>query len=555
MQLERIAITLRPRSTLEALDLGIAMVARWARPVYALWLVLFVPYAVAVIAATWTLPWLGMLLIWWSKPLFDRFVLYALSRRVFGAETGWRATLRAWRDIVSPEAIADLTWRRLDPRRAFVLPVTVLERQHGAAARARRRVLGTRGLGSALLLIVVCFSFEIGLLGAIEFLVHVLLVPGGDPMFAEIYDGTNGGEGALWTPLAVALYALAVGLIEPFYVGAGFGLYLNRRVELEAWDIEQSLRALATERVAREGRDLAARSHRSPPSTALPSLVGALVVALVMATAPVGESRASDDGIDAVASEDAGDDIADDSAYDTTNPAEKSYDHALPPRVVPPPIASDARRAVETVYADPLFGREISDVSWRFRFAPRQREAEVEPPRFEFDELFELLADAWQVIMWIALGLLLIAIARVLLKRTGSDVRMPRVRPPDVVFGLDVRRESLPDDPASAARALLAAGNARAALALIYRATLSWLLNERALALQPGDTEGIVASKARPLIDDAAFAWFARLLAAWIAVAYGRHEPDGGPLGALIDGFADHVGARGGPELPEAALT
>ncbi len=30
--------------------------------------------------------------------------------------------------------------------------------------------------------------------------------------------------------------------VEPFYVAAGFAMYLNRRVELEAWDVEQELR-------------------------------------------------------------------------------------------------------------------------------------------------------------------------------------------------------------------------------------------------------------------------------------------------------------------------
>ena len=42
--------------------------------------------------------------------------------------------------------------------------------------------------------------------------------------------------------LVAAGYALAVGLLEPFYVAAGFAMYLNRRVELEAWDIEQEFR-------------------------------------------------------------------------------------------------------------------------------------------------------------------------------------------------------------------------------------------------------------------------------------------------------------------------
>jgi len=37
-------------------------------------------------------------------------------------------------------------------------------------------------------------------------------------------------------------YVLAVLFLEPFYVAAGFGMYLNRRAELEAWDIEQEFR-------------------------------------------------------------------------------------------------------------------------------------------------------------------------------------------------------------------------------------------------------------------------------------------------------------------------
>ena len=37
-------------------------------------------------------------------------------------------------------------------------------------------------------------------------------------------------------------YAIALMFLEPFYVAAGFGMYLNRRAELEAWDIEQEFR-------------------------------------------------------------------------------------------------------------------------------------------------------------------------------------------------------------------------------------------------------------------------------------------------------------------------
>lgn len=42
--------------------------------------------------------------------------------------------------------------------------------------------------------------------------------------------------------LFAASQLLVATFLEPFFVAAGFSMYLNRRVELEAWDVEQELR-------------------------------------------------------------------------------------------------------------------------------------------------------------------------------------------------------------------------------------------------------------------------------------------------------------------------
>jgi len=64
-----------------------------------------------------------------------------------------------------------------------------------------------------------------------------------------------GGEDPLLSGLAdlmkmasvsdALIYAAVILLLEPFYVAAGFGLYLNRRTLLEGWDIEVALRRIA----------------------------------------------------------------------------------------------------------------------------------------------------------------------------------------------------------------------------------------------------------------------------------------------------------------------
>ena len=52
---------------------------------------------------------------------------------------------------------------------------------------------------------------------------------------------TGDGERHAELGLAIA-YGVMTIVLEPFYVASGFGMYLNRRVELEAWDVEQELR-------------------------------------------------------------------------------------------------------------------------------------------------------------------------------------------------------------------------------------------------------------------------------------------------------------------------
>ena len=58
------------------------------------------------------------------------------------------------------------------------------------------------------------------------------------PSFSAIFNDDAGWA----TALVLTCYSATVLIVEPFFVGAGFAMYLNRRVELEAWDIEQEFR-------------------------------------------------------------------------------------------------------------------------------------------------------------------------------------------------------------------------------------------------------------------------------------------------------------------------
>jgi len=97
VQLERLSVALRPRGGWEALDLGFQMARGWWRPVWGTWLAVYLPAAAVLHVLFQETLWIAPLVLWWLKPVFDRFVLHVVSRAVFGAPPTVAEALRAWR--------------------------------------------------------------------------------------------------------------------------------------------------------------------------------------------------------------------------------------------------------------------------------------------------------------------------------------------------------------------------------------------------------------------------------------------------------------------------
>jgi hypothetical protein len=84
---------------------------------------------------------------------------------------------------------------------------------------------------------------ELSLVMSLLLLVHALTP--GEPRWLSGWLAGDSDAAHRVLLLSTGAYVLVVGFLQPFYVSAGFALYLNRRVELEAWDIEQELRRAA----------------------------------------------------------------------------------------------------------------------------------------------------------------------------------------------------------------------------------------------------------------------------------------------------------------------
>jgi len=239
VQVDAFAVRLRPRAPFEAADLGTRLCQSAARDVYPCLLLAGLPIAMIVTAAAQWSVWLALAMIWWAKPWLDRTILFVLSRAAFGQRTSLLDLWRDQRQVWWRHFVHTWTLRRLSPWRSLTQPVYQLEGLSVLKAGSRVSQIRRRRAGSALLVTGAYFTVESCLVLSVIALV-LMLTPQAEvqPLF-DIGDGTFS---TFIVHTVTFAYAAVVIFLEPFYVAAGFAIYLGRRAELEAWDIEQEFR-------------------------------------------------------------------------------------------------------------------------------------------------------------------------------------------------------------------------------------------------------------------------------------------------------------------------
>ncbi|MDR6992249.1 DUF4129 domain-containing protein [Luteimonas sp. 3794] len=533
MRVETVQVELRPRSAWEAMELGNALVRRHARAIWVPSLLLGLPVFVALNALGWAIDqlWLAALALWWLKPVFDRVPLFVLSRAVFGAAPGVRATLAAqWRWGWRP-LIGHLTWRRFSPWRAATLPVDLLEGLSGAPLAQRRRLLADGIGGHALLLTVTCQLFVTALLLSLSTLVLMfvpteLLSESARAMWALVSE-----QPPRWVQVLGNLaFWMAIGLVEPFYIGAGFGLYLNRRTQLEAWDLEIAFRRLRT---------------RLAPAATL--MLGLLLAGLMLA--PVSghaqdPATASDDGTREI------------NPTKTWRPDARRDDPAGQAQVATLPQVfgqveggASFERAIERAYADPLLDNKREVMRWQRKNVDEKKKEDAKSRAKSNSGLLAGIAQAFALIaeygMWIVLAIVVGVLAWTArhwwpwMRDTLRPVRAPSEI---VVEAAPPPPEALPEDLVSEVRRLWAEGRHRRALALLYRGCVEAMVARAGVTLVPGATEAQVlrASRRLPEVEDRDA--FAEMVRVWQRAAYGQRLPDDAGLDALLTRLAPRFG-------------
>ncbi|RON43154.1 DUF4129 domain-containing protein [Pseudomonas frederiksbergensis] len=504
MRLSDATVVIRPRNTWEAMDLGVLLSQRHRRLLMTSWAIVTLPIFALLSLLLWDSPSLAVFIFWWLKPAFERLPLYILSKTLFGETPTLKQALREWPRLLKPQLLASLTWRRLSLSRSFVMPVVQLEGLDGMARQQRLRVLLQRNAGAAQWLTIIGVHLETALWIGLMVLFYLLL-----PQQIELdWDWQTLIAAAThdwrWLEhLTNAFYALVLVVWEPVYVACGFSLYLNRRTVLEAWDIE-----------------LVFRRMRQRLSSAAAVLLLALLLLLpstptVWAAEPV-------------------------MSPDT-------------PRLLDQPLTSQASRdSIKAILDQPPFKNK--ETVTRYRFGEDKPEAQTKDDgttpewlkallRLLEGQRFGALATLIEVLLWgaviAAIGLLIWRyrdwLQAFVSRRPALRGKIDRPLPKQL-FGLDVHRETLPADVATAAETLWQT-NPREALGLLYRALLSRLLHDFNLPLKDADTEGQVLARVDQLQQPALLAFSQTLTRHWQNMAYGHRLPPAQLQQELCDGW------------------
>ena len=475
MQLEHVAAKLRPRGAWESVDLGLALLRSRRSVVGAAWLTSVVPVMAITLIVLRDHAALAVFALWWLRPMFERVPLWVLSRALFGAAPNAAEFLAELPRLWTQSPGRGLFLHRLHIARSLVQPVTVLERAERAST-ARRESALMRDSGVVVITALLCLVFELVLTVSMSALIYYFTPTEFLPDFSRFTDvGPLEFDYGWFVWVVAASWIFAYSITGPVNAAAGFALYINRRMQLEGWDVDLAFQRIA----ARIERALKAAS------TAATLLVLACVAAMC---APCASAQERDPGV-----------------------------------------------VAREVVANPDFGGEITEMSWSFE----AEDADLPSPPADFALLADIVKVVMWTIGGLLIVAVIVLIARYagwMRSRSKADVAAD-AQSPTHQLGLDLRPESLPSDIAAGARELWRRGEAAAALGLLYRAAISRLIERDGLAVESSDTERDCLRRVRALADTSRSAYFADVTGAWQICAYSTSRPSDEHVEALCVGW------------------
>jgi len=520
MQLDKLELDLHPRPNAQALDLGFTLLRQHARDTYLAWLALWLPLisVCAILACVWPLyASVFVIAAWWVRPMLERAPLYVLSRQVFGEDVSWREAIRAWPRQLGGGWFYLLTWGRVfSGGRGLYQPIWQLEGARGKVAAERRKILSKNGTGRAAARFgAACANFEVilqlGLLLFIGIFVSDEDMVNPFVLFRKFSD--QSGFAPDLGPLLLTFLGVAIAgaIIGPIFTACGFTLYLNRRATLEAWDLEIILRQI------KPPQHKSMRSNVGSKVASLAILLGGAALLLpLLLTAPSAHAQQAP-------AVNVGKCKVPDFIQERFNSRQPSKSDTQ----------TEIRREVDQLYDNDDLRGYTCEYQWMPKDPKKPDPEKKEIPKFD-DHESSFISGLSTVLKVVLIAMLIGVVAAFLYRyrdKLGAFSFARNVVKATEIAGMDIRPESLPDDVAKQVAELWQRGQRRAALALLYRATVSRLVNDNHLKLTQGATEGdclreVLHAQRRQELSETRSGVTRLVTDVWLHAAYADRWPD-----------------------------
>lgn len=496
MNLNDIDIKLASRTNSQAINLGFVTARRYQKPLLMTSFLAVLPvFVIAVFLALW-MDWytFASLLLWWCKPYYDRVILYNASRLVFRQPIGFFEIVESLTKATKNGLWLHLTFYRFAPARSLTLPIKLLEGLWGKDYSQRVKVVCRGSSSSGTALTWGLWHIE-AILYLNIFLFILMIIP--DNMKAEISEwfiATQFKGKTLdyrWLEVVMLMFqSMTMIIVEVFYVMGGFMLYLNSRIKMEGWDIELGLKQMAM--------------RLSNVSAKFMSTVVVIFVALISLNLP---------------------------------------DMARANNAASSPVTINANEDKQ-ILKDLLLDDDLNPYEVKTTWEPKnkktsdKKEIDTDFDVGKADKVFEVIATVVKILL-ILLALWLIYWVIVNREKVmglfNKNPTADELERPTVMFGLNVTRESLPDNIPTEAKRLLHAGDVLGALSLLYRGSLTSLINDYAIDIQESDTEGDCLRASEPRVNEKTYEYFKRLTNTWQRLVYAHQQPNSASVDILIN--------------------
>ena len=432
-------------------------------------------------------------LFWWMKPLYEPLLSEWLGHVLFDDQPGVREQLKKSRSVLLRGLIGNLTWRRFSVSRSFNMPVHQLERLKGDSYGKRLLTLQTTNPRSGWLTIL-CVHLEMALQLSVPILFLMLIPSEVNLGFEEILFAE---DEKLIGLLNNGIYFVVASVIAPFYVSAGFALYINARTQLEAWDIEIAFRRMANSTTKGAG------SNRGI------GVAAALLVILASTFSALPENA-----------------------------------HAID--------RESAKESITEILAEEDFGKEETLTWWK----PKNSD-EPETAALDLADSFTLIAEAFRILAWVALAIFLVWLvtkiaANIELLHAPAGKRRRRTGSPLRLLEAENEEEPIPENPVDAVLELCRQQQHREAMSLLYRSTLLNYVLYHDVEIPYSATEGEcirVVSRKRPTPETQ---YFSNLTGYWQQLAWAEMTPSAEKIRELCDQWPLYF-AKQDEEMPDEA--